>query len=99
MKPLSYIPAFLRNKYAVSALAFAVWMIFFDKNDYFTQRDRQQELEALKESKQYYIDQISQERKVLQELQSNPAAIEKYAREKFRMKRENEDLFIIQEVR
>jgi cell division protein FtsB len=50
----------------------------------------------MQESKAYYTAEIAKERKALEELKSNPAAIEKYAREKYLMKRDNEDLFIIQ---
>lgn len=95
MKILRRIPSILRNKYLLAGIAFAVWMIFFDRNDFFTQRERKQELKALEKSKTYYSDQIAKERQSLQELQSNPAAIEKYAREKYGMKRDNEDVFVI----
>ena len=71
-------------------------MIFFDAKDIITQRERSNELHQLQESKAYYTDEIAKERKALEELKSNPAAIEKYAREKYLMKRENEDLFVIQ---
>lgn len=73
-------------------------MVFFDKNDVFTQQQRLEELETLQESKKYYIEQIVLERKASEELKSNPATIEKYAREKYLMKRDNEDLFLIQEA-
>lgn len=92
---LRYIPAFLKNKYLLAGTAFAVWMVFFDRNDLFTQHHRKQELEALEESKMFYADQIAKERKSLEELQSNPAAIEKYAREQYGMKRDNEDVFVV----
>ncbi|OLY93928.1 Cell division protein FtsB [Cnuella takakiae] len=95
MKFIRYIPAFLRNKYLLAGTAFAVWMIFFDRNDFFTQYDRLQELKALEKSKTYYSDQIARERKSLEELRNNPAAIEKYAREQYGMKRENEDVFVV----
>ena len=96
MKILSYIPSFIRNKYLLSIIAFAVWMLFFDKNDVFTQMHRKKELNALQESKTYYTEEIAKEKKVSEELRSNPAAIEKYARENYLMKRDNEDIFIIQ---
>ena len=80
----------------MSTAFFAIWILFFDKNDILTQIDRGNELTSLKKSKEYYSGQITQERKISEELQSNPATIEKYAREKYLMKRENEDLFIIQ---
>lgn len=95
MKHLRHIPAFLTNKYLLAGTAFAVWMIFFDRNDFFTQYERKQELKALEKSKAYYADQIARERKSLEELQHNPAAIEKYAREQYGMKRDNEDVFVV----
>jgi cell division protein FtsB len=73
-------------------------MLFFDKNDMLTQMQRKKELNALEESKAYYTLEIAKEKKVSEELRSNPAAIEKYARENYLMKRDNEDIFIIQEI-
>lgn len=88
----------LRNKYLLSLTAFAVWMLFFDKNDMLTQMHRKRELNALEESKAYYTEEIAKEKKISEELRSNPAAIEKYARENYLMKRDNEDIFIIQKA-
>jgi len=73
-------------------------MLFFDKNDIFTQSARKRQLRDLQESKQYYSDRIATERKELEELKSNPGTLEKYAREKYLMKRDNEDLYIIPET-
>ena len=98
MRFLSFLRTYLANKYIVSATAFVVWLLFFDRNDLFTQIERQEALEALDESKQYYSEQIKQERKSLEDLLSNPTTIEKYARERYGMKRDNEDVFIIQNV-
>lgn len=97
MRILSNIPRWIRNKYVITLAAFVVWMIFFDAKDLITQRERSNELKELKESKAWFQAEISKERKALEELKSDPAAIEKYAREKYLMKRENEDLFIIEE--
>lgn len=96
MQILSRIPSWAKNKYIITLIAFVVWMIFFDAKDILTQRERTSELRQLQESKAYYTAEIAAERKALEELKSNPAAIEKYAREKYLMKRDNEDLFIIQ---
>jgi len=96
MNLFSRIPSWLKNKYVLTLIAFVLWMIFFDAKDILTQRERSNELRQLQESKAYYTDEIAKERKALEELKSNPAAIEKYAREKYLMKRENEDLFVIQ---
>jgi cell division protein FtsB len=97
MKLLNHIPAWIRNKYLLSFAAFAVILLFLDKNDIFTQFSRRKELRELQESKQFYTRQIASERKELEQLKSNPATLEKYAREKYLMKRDNEDLFIVPE--
>jgi cell division protein FtsB len=96
MKLFSYIPSFLKNKFLIASIVFTVWILFFDRNDILTQMDRKAELSALKESKGYYTQEIEKERKISEELQSDPSTIEKYAREKYLMKRDNEELFVIQ---
>ena len=96
MKLLRRIPSFLRNKYLLATIAFIVWMLFFDRNDVFTQIQRRGELNELRQSKQYFEKQIAENKKFSNDLQFNASAIEKYAREKYLMKRDNEDLFIIQ---
>lgn len=96
MKLFSYIPSILKNKFLLAFVGFAVWIVFFDRNDTLTQMDRKNELSALKKSKRYYTQEIEKERKISEELQSDASTIEKYAREKYLMKRDNEELFIIQ---
>lgn len=94
---LTHIPSFLKNKYFISFAAFCVIIFFLDKNDFFTQYERRKELRDLQQSKQHYSTQLAAERKELQALETNPAAVEKIAREKYLMKRDNEELFIISE--
>jgi cell division protein DivIC len=96
MKLLGRTIFFLRNKFLLASTAFVVWMLFFDRNDVFTQMERKSELNKLKESKAYFEKQIAENRRFSKDLQFNASAIEKYAREKYLMKRDNEDLFIIQ---
>ena len=97
MKLLTQLPAWLRNKFFLVFAAFTVWMLFFDERDLFTMRHHRQELKALQQSKKYYTDQINKEKSELESLKNNPATLEKYAREKYYMKRDNEDLFLIPE--
>ena len=97
MKLLNHIPAWLKNKYLIALGVFAFIMLFFDKNDVFTHSSRKKQLRELQESKQYYTDRIASERKELEELKSNPGTLEKYAREKYLMKRDNEDLYLVPE--
>lgn len=95
MKLLTQLPSWLRNKFFIAFSAFILWMLFFDERDVFTMRHHRQELRELQESKKYYTQQINRERAQLDNLKNNPAILEKYAREKYYMKRDNEDLFLI----
>jgi cell division protein DivIC len=96
MKFLTRIPSWIRNKYLIASVIFFVWIAFFDSKDLLNQYDRKKQLQALQKSKAYFEEEIANERKALEELKSNPAAIEKYAREKYLMKKDDEDLFLIQ---
>ncbi len=97
MKLLIHIPTWLKNKFFISLAAFAVWMLFFDERDVFTMSHHRQELRELQQSKKYYTDQINKEKTELEKLKNNPATLEKYAREKYYMKRDNEELFLVPE--
>jgi cell division protein DivIC len=97
MKKFSYVFELLKNKYIFAVLAFLVWILFFDRNDVFTQWDRKTELQKLEESKEYYVSEISTIKKDLEELQNNTSVLEKFARENFYLKRPNEDVFIIED--
>jgi cell division protein FtsB len=97
MKLIAKIPAWIKNKYFISFAVFSFVILFLDKNDFFTQMERRKELRELEKSKAYYINQISAERKELEGLKSDPAVLEKYAREKYLMKRDNEEIFLIPE--
>lgn len=95
-KILPYIN-WLRNKYSISILLFAVWMLSLDKNNFFSQQERLKELHQLQTGERYYENAITQTRKDLGDLQNNPATLEKYAREHFYMKKDNEEIFLISE--
>jgi len=97
MKLLTHIPAFLKNKYFISFAAFCVIILFLDKNDFLTQSGRLKELHNLQQSKAYYTKEIKQLRTTSDNLANNPGTIEKTAREKYFMKRDNEELFLISE--
>ena len=97
MKLLNRIPSFAKNKYILSFAAFCVIVLFLDRNDFFTQFDRQKELRDLQQSKRFYTAEIASQIKELEALRTNPAIVEKYAREKYLMKRDNEELFLVPE--
>ncbi len=96
MKFLGHIPSWLKNKYLLTGVGFTVWILFFDARDFITSHFREKaELQKLEKSKKYYEQQIANTRQELDQLKNNPALLEKYAREKYLMKRDNEDLFLI----
>jgi cell division protein FtsB len=94
---LTHIPSFLKNKYFLSLTIFGFVLFFLDKNDFFAQLDRRKELRELEQSKSHYTREIATERKELEALKTNPATLEKYAREKYLMKRDNEEIFLVPE--
>jgi len=97
MKLLNHIPAWLKNKYFLSASAFIAWLLFFDPRDVFTQMEHRRELKELQASKAWYQAEIAKESAEAEQLKTNPGVVEKYARENYLMKRENEDIFIVPE--
>lgn len=95
MKIISKILPYLRNKYIISLIVFIVWMIFFDRNDLISQYSYNQQLNKLQDDKAYYIKSIDQNQLSLHELMSEPENLEKFARERYLMKKEDEDIFLI----
>jgi cell division protein DivIC len=83
------------NKYLITGIVFVTWMTFFDRNDITLQLKRIRELNKLQKSEKLMNDQIADTREELGLLKTNPQTLEKYAREKYMMKKDNEDLFII----
>ncbi|WPR71562.1 septum formation initiator family protein [Flavobacterium sp. NG2] len=86
---------FISNKYIWVLLFFATWMIFLDNYSYFDHRILDNQIEELEENKAYYQEEIKKDEKQIKMLQ-NPEQIEKYAREKYFMKKDSEDIYIIE---
>ncbi len=91
------IPAPLRNVFLITSVIFVVWIIFFDKNDLISQRHLQNTIDDMRAKKAYYEEQIEQVRKQKEDLFTNDDALEKFAREHYLMKKDNEDIFVIVE--
>lgn len=85
----------LRNKYFLSVAAFIVWMLFFDRNDMLSQYEFRSEVHKLQEEKDFYERETAKVKKDLDELNTNLNTAEKFAREKYFMKKDNEDVFVI----
>lgn len=95
MKIITGIFSFVRNKYFIAAAFFIVWMLFFDMRDWSLISSRREKLADLQKSEQNLSRQIAETRRELDLLKTNAQTIEKYAREKYLMKKDNEDLFIV----
>lgn len=95
MKKLRPILPYLKNKYIIAGLGVLVWISFFDKYDLITQYNARQALAKLEKDKKYYTDEIKKNQEAINELKTNAQSLEKFAREKYLMKRDNEDIFLI----
>lgn len=92
---LKIILPVILNKYFISVLAVCIWVAFFDKNDLFSQYELTQKLKQLRTEEKYYQDEIEKCKNDMNELRTNPANLEKFAREKYLMKKDNEEIFVI----
>lgn len=86
---------FLSNKYVLVLIFFIVWMLFLDTYSYLDHRFLDKEINELETNKEYYQNEITKDKKNIKTLK-NPHQIEKYAREKYYMKKDSEDIFIIE---
>ena len=86
---------FLSNRYVLVIIFVIVWMFFLDNYSYFEHKVLDQEIEELEDNKEYYIQEIKKDSTSIKQLK-NADQTEKYAREKYYMKRDNEDIYIIE---
>lgn len=85
-----------KNKFFLVTIAFVVWMIFFDKNDLYSQYQYRQQVNKLRQERDFYKKQTTDVNTQLIELTTDNAALEKFAREKYLMKKDNEDVFLVE---
>jgi len=88
---------FTRNFFFLTGSFFLLWMMFFDSNDIYSQYTLKKKLNALKQEKMYYQEKIVEVKKDREELLSDEALLEKFAREKYLMKKPSEDIYVIVE--
>ena len=93
----SPILKFLLNRYLLFTIAFCVWMFFFDQNSFFVHRELDKQIKLLEIDQAYFQEHLNNETEKLNQLNNNPAEIERIAREKHFLKKEDEDIFIIQQ--
>jgi cell division protein FtsB len=85
----------LKNKFFLVTLGVVVWVLFFDKNDVFSQMDLNNQVTKLKKEKKYFTDEIRKNKKDIMELQTNPRNLEKFVRENYLMKKDNEVIYVL----
>lgn len=88
-------PKLLKNRFFIAGLFFVIWMLFIDNYSYVEHRVLNKEIHKLEENKAYFENQIKQDRQAIKSLK-NSDATERYAREKYYMKRDHEDIYIIE---
>jgi cell division protein FtsB len=84
----------LKNKYVLASLVFLIWIIFFDENDFFTRRHINKDLKNKREQRDFYRAEIRKDSLLIHKLETDIKALEKYAREEYLMKKDNEDIFL-----
>lgn len=83
------------NKYLLVTIAFVFWMLFLDSNSWLIHRELDIEIDDLNKNKKYYLDQISSDKAIINKL-NDTLELEEFARREYFMKRENEEIFIIE---
>lgn len=85
----------MSNKYFLILLVFAVWMVFFDTNSFFVHKELNDETNELQNNKEYFQKEITKDKTFIQKLDDDDE-MEKFARETYYLKKENEEIFIIE---
>jgi cell division protein DivIC len=88
-------PQWIKNPYFLLGFSFLLWMLFFDAEDLVTQYRLRNKLFNLETEKMYYLEQIEKIQQARKGLKSNEDLLEKFAREKYFMKRKTEDLYVV----
>lgn len=84
-----------KNKYVLTLLGFIVWLSFFDRNDFITTLSYRNQLSKLKSEKAFYENEIIRNKAYLIDLRTNRENLERFARERYFMKKDNEEVFVI----
>ncbi len=91
------VPKFLTNFYFLVGTFFLIWMLFIDSNDFYSQYVLRKKLKEMEKEKNYYEQKIVEVKSEREALLNNDGLLEKFAREKYFMKKENEDVFVVVE--
>jgi len=89
------IPKYARNFYFIAGVLFLFWMLFLDSNDLISQYQLSRKIGVLENEKEYYLKKFDEVQQEHDQLLSNTESLEKFAREKYLMKKDSEDLYVI----
>lgn len=84
-----------KNVFILILVVFIVWMLFFDANSWLIHHELNSDIDALESQKEYYQKEIEKDKKAIKKL-STEEGLEKFAREEYFMKRDSEEIFIIE---
>lgn len=85
----------ITNKYVIILSVFIIWMVFFDENSLLNHMEFNKEIDKLESEKEYYKSEIYKDSSLIQNLE-NKKEQEKFAREQYHMKKENEEIYLIE---
>lgn len=97
LKQLKNKPLFkiLTNRYFIILSIFIVWMVFFDENSWLNHREFNKDIDKLKSEKKHYKSEIYKDSILVKKLEDKKE-LEKFAREKYHMKKDNEEIYLIE---
>ncbi|MDO7171765.1 FtsB family cell division protein [Mariniflexile sp. AS56] len=84
-----------KNIFILILAVFLVWMLFFDANSWLIHHELNTDIDALESEKEYYKKEIEKDNKAIKTLNTKDG-LEKFAREEYYMKRDNEEIYIIE---
>ena len=93
------LPEPFRNKYLITIIVFLIWIFFIDTFDIITQIKMNNEFKNLKQQQEFYKNEIEKDSTKIYNFNNNPQEQERFARERFLMKKDNEDLFIVRDTK
>ena len=91
----STVIKFLKNKYFLTLIIFVVWLLLFDSNNLIDRFSQMKSLNQLEKDKEYYLERIEEDSRKLNELETDKENLEKFAREQYLMKKDDEEIFVV----
>lgn len=85
----------MRNRYVLAVTVLLAWIAVFSESDLWTTWKNHRALHRMEEQSEWYAKEITRTKEQLDEIHSDKRLLEKFARERYLMKRDNEDIFVL----